>query len=504
MARDVSEWLENLGLGQYAPTFAENDIDWSVLPDLVEQDLEKLGLSLGHRKRLLRAISALETGDRPSVLSSIATASEVPPDTYTPKYLADRILSSLNTLQGERKLVTVLFADIKGSLELIEGSDPEQAQALLDQVIRTMMEAVHRYEGTVNKVLGDGIMALFGAPIAHEDHAVRACYAALDMQHAVARTAEEARRKQGVEVQVRVGLNSGDVVVRGISNDLTMDYDAIGETTHLAGRMEQLAIPGTTRLTGTTLRLAEGFVEVRSLGPVPVKGLEAPVEIFELLGATATRTRFQAAVERGLTRFIGRQTELEALNRALARAGQGQGQIFAVIGEPGVGKTRLYYEFTHSHRTEGWLVLESGSVSYGEATAYLPVIDLLKNYFRIDERDDHRGIREKVTGKLLTLDESLRPILEAILALLDVPVEEPTWQALDPPQRRRRTLEAVKSLLLRETRVQPLVLIFEDLHWIDSESQAFLDSLVDSLPTARLLLLVNYRPEYRHTWGSKT
>ncbi len=433
-----------------------------------------------------------------------ATPKFASPDAYTPKHLADKILTSRGSLEGERKQVTVLFADIKGSLELIEGSDPEQAQTLLDSTIHAMMEAVHRYEGTVNKVMGDGIMALFGAPLAHEDHAVRACYAALAMQQAIRRTAEDSRRRHGVEVQVRVGLNSGEVVVRAIGNDLTMDYDAIGQTTHLAGRMEQLAVPGTVRLTGDTLRLAEGFVEVNPLGPIPVKGLAEPVEVFELTRATATRTRFQAAVARGLTRFVGRQTELEALNRALARAGEGQGQLFAVVGEPGVGKSRLFYEFTRSRRTENWLILESGSVSYGKAVPWLPVIDLLKAYFEIEDRDDARRIREKVTGKLLTLDEGLKPMLAAILALLDVPAEDAAWEALDPPQRRRRTLEAVKGLLFRESQVQPLVAVFEDLHWIDTETQAFLDALVEGLPSARILLLVNYRPEYRDAWGGKT
>ena len=426
------------------------------------------------------------------------------PQSYTPQHLADRIRTARGAVEGERKQVTVLFADIQGSLELIRGSDPERVQVLLDSTIRTMMEAVHRYEGTVNKVLGDGIMALFGAPLAHEDHAVRACYAALAMQDAIRRSTEEVRRTHGVEMMVRVGLNSGEVVVRAIGNDLTMDYDAIGETTHLAGRMEQLAVPGTIRMTGDALRLAEGFVQVSALGPIPVKGLEEPVEVFELTGATTMRTRFQAALARGLSRFVGRQTEIEALGRALERAGGSDGQIVAVIGEAGVGKSRLFYEFTHSHRTEGWLVLESGSVSYGKATAYLPIIDLLKAYFRIEDRDDQRQIREKVTGKLLTLDEDLKPLLSPLLTLLDVAVDDEAWQALDPSQHRRRTLDAVKALLLRESAVQPVAVVFEDLHWIDSETQVFLDSLVESLPASRILLLANYRPEYSHGWGSKT
>jgi class 3 adenylate cyclase/tetratricopeptide (TPR) repeat protein len=426
------------------------------------------------------------------------------PAIYTPKHLAERILTSKAALEGERKQVTVLFADLKGSMELLADRDPEEARKLLDPVLERMMEAVHRYEGTVNQVMGDGIMALFGAPVAHEDHAVRACYAALRMQELVTRYAEDARRTHGVNVQMRVGLNSGEVVVRAIGGDLHMDYTAVGQTTHLAARLEQLASPGSILLAGSTLVLVEGYVAVKPLGPVPVKGLAEPVEIYELAGAGPARTRLQAAARRGLTRFVGRDAELEQLRRAQQLAGNGHGQVAALVGEAGVGKSRLVYEFTHSHRLHNWLVLESASVSYGKATSYLPVIDLLKGYFKIQDRDDLREIREKVTGKLLTLDESLKPTLPAFLALLDVPVDDPVWRALDPGQRRQRTLDAVRRLLLREAREQSLLLIFEDLHWIDSETQALLDNLVDSLASTRLLLLLNYRPEYTHTWGSKT
>jgi class 3 adenylate cyclase/tetratricopeptide (TPR) repeat protein len=426
------------------------------------------------------------------------------PSAYTPKHLAERILTSKAALEGERKQVTVLFADMKGSMELLADRDPEEARKILDPVLEGMMEAVHRYEGTVNQIMGDGIMALFGAPLAHEDHAVRACYAALRMQDAVRRYSDELRRMQGVEVQIRVGLNSGEVVVRSIGGDLRMDYTAVGQTTHLAARMEQLATPGTVRLTGETLRLAEGYVEVRSLGPIPVKGLSEPIDIFELTGAGQARTRLQAAVLRGLTRFVGRDAEVEHLRRVLGRAGAGHGQVVAIVGEAGVGKSRLTYEFTHSHRVQDWLILEASSVSYGKATSYLPVIDLLKGYFKIGDRDDHREIRAKILGRVLGLDRALEPLLPPLLALLDVPVEDVAWQTLDPPRRRQRTLDAIKRLLLRESQVQPLLLVFEDLHWVDGETQAALDSLVDSLGSARLLLLVNYRPEYQHGWGSKT
>jgi class 3 adenylate cyclase/tetratricopeptide (TPR) repeat protein len=389
-------------------------------------------------------------------------------------------------------------------MELLADRDPEDARAILDPVLERMMAAVHRYEGTVNQVMGDGIMALFGAPIAHEDHAVRACYAALAMQTATRSYAEAVRRAHGITVHIRVGLNSGEVVVRAIGNDLHMDYTAVGQTTHLAARMEQLAQPGSTFLTAETLRLVEGLVRVNALGPVPVKGLDASVELFELVSANALHGRFQARVAGGLTRFVGRDSEVAALHQTLERAGAGHGQVVALVGEAGVGKSRLVYEFVHSHHTQGWRVLESASVSYGKATPYFPVIDLLQRYSHVEERDESRTIRAKVTGQVLTLDEALQESIPALLALLDALPEQSPFVQLEPPQRRQRTLDALKRLLLRESQVQPVLLVFEDLHWIDAETQALLDILVESLPTARLLLLVNYRPEYHHSWGSKT
>ncbi len=425
------------------------------------------------------------------------------PQRYTPAYLAERILTSRESLEGERKHVTVLFADLKGSLELLSDRDPEDARKLLDPVLDRMMEAVHQYEGTVNQVMGDGVMALFGAPLAHEDHAVRACYAALRMQDSVRQYATEVQRMQGIPLHIRVGLNSGEVVVRSIGSDLRMDYTAVGQTAHLAARMEQMAMPGTILITSEVLRLVEGYVQVRPLGPVPVKGMNEPVQVFEITDAAAARTRFQATAIRGLTRFVGRVPELDALQQALHRVRDGHGQLVSVVGEPGVGKSRLFWEFTHSHRTEGCQLLESASVSYGKATAYLPVIDLLKGYFEIEPRDDARRIRERVTGKLLTLDKALEPSLPALMGLLDPSIQDPAWQALDSQERRQQILDAVKRVLIRESRDRPLIVLFEDLHWIDSETQALLDALVESLPATRILLLVNHRPEYQHAWGTK-
>src|SRR3989441_1048023 len=493
--------LQRHGRMSYRALTRQFQLDEAYLEDLKAELVDIQRVAVDHDGTML-----VWTGDAsPAPPPAAPTpAPERTPRAYTPAHLTEKLLATRAALEGERKQVTVLFADLKGSTEIIQGLDPGAAQRLLDPALRRMMDAVHRYEGTVNQVLGDGIMALFGAPVAHEDHAARACYAALAMQAAMRRYAEDVRRPHGLEMQARVGLNSGEVVVRAISNDLHMDYSAVGQTTHLAARMEQLATPGSIRLTAATLRLAEGLVQVNALGQFPVKGLTEPVEVFELVGASAIRRRLQASAARGLTRFVGRQQELVALQQALEQAGAGHGQVVALVGEAGLGKSRLVYEFVHSHYTQGWLVLESASVSYGKATPYYPVIDLLRRYSHVEEHDDTRTIRAKVTGQVLTLDPALQDTVPALLSLLDALPEDSPFVQLDPPQRRQRTLDALKRVLLRESQGQPLLLVFEDLHWIDTETQALLDSLLESLPTAQLLLLVNYRPEYQHGWGSTT
>jgi class 3 adenylate cyclase/tetratricopeptide (TPR) repeat protein len=454
--------------------------------------------------------------------ASAATVPEGPsPGAFVPKHLAEKILASRQSLEGERKQVTVLFADIRGSTSLLEGLDPEDAQKLIDPVLRVMMDAVHRYEGTVNQVLGDGIMALFGAPLAHEDHAVRACYAALAMQEEMRRYRRKLGQSEESGLQIGIGLNSGEVVVRSISNDLNVDYSALGHTTHMAARMQELAAGGTALVTASTLRQVEGFVQVKSVGAVPVKGVSRPVEAFEVVAATAARTRVQAAAVRGLTPLVGRRREIEVFSKLMEEAGLGKGQILAMVGEPGLGKSRLVHEFARHQLRPGWLVLEGASVSYGKATPYFPLIEMLRRYFQIADGEGSENIREQVVMHILELDNMLKDAIPPMLSLLgvlagEVPPSAPLTQfkevvhaterylGMEPQQRRRYTFDAIKRVLVRESQRQPLLVVFEDLHWIDSETQAFLDSLIESLPMARIVLLVDYRPEYSHRWGDKS
>ena len=389
------------------------------------------------------------------------------PQSYTPRHLADKILAARAALEGERKQVTVLFADIKGSMELFAGRDAEAAQKLFDPVLERMIEAVHRYEGTVNRVMGDGIMALFGAPIAHEDHAVRACYAALRMQETIRPYADEVQRSHKAGVTIRVGLNSGEIVVCAIGNDLHMDYTVVGQTAHLASRLEQMAKPGSVLTAADTVQLAEGYIAIKPLGLVPVNGLSNPIQIYEVAGIGNARTRLQVASGRGLTRFVGRDVELEQLHRVQRLAAQGHGQVVAIVGEPGVGKSRLVHEFVNSRHTADCLILESNSVSYGSATPYLPVIGLLRGYFKINAYDSTRLISEKVTERILTLDRSLQDAIAPVLDLLDSLDADDPFRSLDLVQHRQRTYQAVVRLLLSENRVQPVVAVFEDLHWIE-------------------------------------
>ena len=425
------------------------------------------------------------------------------PKNYTPPHIIEKILTSRAALEGERKQVTVLFADIKGSMELIAERDPEHARKLLDPVLELMIEAVHRYEGTVNQVLGDGIMALFGAPLAREDHALSACYAALRMQETVRGYAEQIQQRHGVPLAIRVGVNSGEIVVRMIGNDLHMEYAAVGQTVHLAARMEQMAKPGSVFTTTNTMQLVEGFINAKSLNSMPVKGLADPIPIFELTGTSTARTRLQVVSRRGLTPFMGRDVELKQLQHALQLAATGLGQVVAIAGEAGVGKSRLVREFLDYHETKDWLILQSSPASFGRATPYLPVIELLRLHFNISVHESIRAIRDKVTEKVSTLDYSFQDAIPPLLDLLDALEDEHPFRSLDLAQRRQHTYQAVIRLLLSESRAQPVIALFEDLHWCDILTLAMLNELVVSAQNARLLLVVTYRPEYGDKWRNR-
>ncbi len=364
---------------------------------------------------------------------------------------------------GERKTITALFADMAGSTALIHDLDPEDARSLIDPVLHLMMDAVHRYEGYVAQPLGDGIFALFGAPIAHEDHPQRALYAALRMQEEMKRYADRVRLDKGVALQIRVGINMGEVVVRSIrKEDLQTDYVPVGYSTHIASRMESIAVPGSIVVSEHTQKLTEGYFAFKALGATAVKGVPEPLNVYEVLGLGPLRTRLQVAAPRGLVRFVGRQSELEQLRKALELAKAGHGQIVGVMGEPGVGKSRLFYEFNLISQS-GCLVLETFSVSHGKAYPYLPLIELLKDYFQLLPYDDERRRREKVGGKVLMLDRSLEDTLPYLFFLLGIADPTASLQQMDPQIRRRRTFEALKLLLIRESLNQPLELIFEDL-----------------------------------------
>ncbi|MGH8731655.1 MAG: adenylate/guanylate cyclase domain-containing protein, partial [Burkholderiales bacterium] len=435
----------------------------------------------------------------------VATAAEssdrfASPELYTPKHLAGRILTSKGALEGERKQVTVLFADLKGSMELLADRDPEEARQLLDAVLERMMEAVHRYEGTVNQVMGDGIMALFGAPLALEFHAMRACYAALRMQDSVNRWAEQIQRAEGLTVRIRVGLNSGEVVVRSIGSDLHMDYTAVGQTTHLAARMEQMATPGTIVITPSTLHMAERTIRVNPLGLRQVKGLDAPIEVYELVGAVPNRSMLSSAVAQRLSPFVGRRAELERLRQMLAEARAGRGQIAAVTAEPGLGKTRLVYEFVHSREIEGWRLLESSSLAFDKATSYLPIIELLRRYFEIGDADSAAQITEKVVTKLSGIDPELQNAVPPILSLLDALPEDDPFRGLDARARRRHILDALTHVILKVTDREPVLIVIENLQWVDTETRVFLGGLLERIHSVRLMLILEHRPEFVHDW----
>src|SRR6266705_1016434 len=431
--------------------------------------------SCGHANRAAAKFCE-ECGTR---LASAAASAEPPraPRDYTPRHLAEKILGSRAALEGERKQVTVLFADVKGSMDLAEQLDPEEWHRILDRFFQLLAEGVHRFEGTVNQYTGDGIMALFGAPIAHEDHARRACYAALHLAEALRRYGEELKRTRGLGFSVRMGLNSGEVVVGRIGDDLRMDYTAQGHTVGLAQRMEQLAEAGRAYLTEHTAKLVAGYFRLRDLGRLAVKGASGPLRVFELEGAGALRTRLDASRARGFTRFVGCADEMAALESALDRAVAGRGQVVGVVAEAGTGKSRLCFEFAERCRARGIPVYETHAVAHGKAVPLLPVLELWRRYFGITEQDSAQTARDKIAGRIVLLDPQLTDALPLMLDYLGVPDPERPAPRVEPEARQRQLADLMRQLGRARSQREPVVFLMEDLHWLDAASEQFLENL---------------------------
>ncbi len=440
---------------------------------------------------------AAAAAERPS-------APERPPHAYTPKHLADRILASRSALEGERKQVTVLFADVKGSMELAESLDPEEWHQILERFFEILAEGVHRFDGTVNQYTGDGVMALFGAPIAHEDHAQRACFAALALRAAVGRYADELRVGKGLNFSVRMGINSGEVVVGKIGDDLRMDYTAQGHTVGLAQRMEQLAAPEKVLLTEHTAKLVSGYLALRDLGASQPKGASAPLHVFELEGLGTARTRLDISRARGLSKFVGRADEMRQVEAALERALGGQGQVNGVVAEPGTGKSRLCFELAERCRARGIGVRTATGVPHGKSVPFLPVIELMRDFYELDERESPRAQRNKIAGAVLLLDRELEPALPLLFDFLAISDPERPGPPVPREERERRLLGLVRRLIEARSRQDPNVMLIEDLHWIDPGTEAFVATVVEAAAHTRTLLLLTFRPEYNAAWMQRS
>ncbi len=404
------------------------------------------------------------------------------------------------TIDGERKMVTALFADIKGSTELMANLDPEEARAIIDPALKIMVRAVRSYEGYVVHSTGDGIYAVFGAPIAYEDHPQRGVYAALEMQKKLREHAERLAKLGKPTIEVRIGINSGEVVMRAVETGGRLEYTSIGHSANLASRLQTLAPAGSIAVSERTRRLVEGYFEMRPLGSATVKGISDPINAFEVTGLGSLQ-RFQVSMRRGLNKFVGRERELQQMRRPLELAMGGEGQIIALVSEAGTGKSRLLFEFGKTLAPE-CKVLQAHSMSHGKATAWLPVIELLHAYFGITDGDGAAARRQKIGASLAALDPALNYSTPYLLGLLGVVQGPDPLQMMDPLIKRQRTLEGIRQIILAESLRQPVVMIFEDLHWIDEQTQALLDLLAGSIGSARVLLLVTSRPEYRHEWSA--
>src|SRR5262245_45214129 len=426
------------------------------------------------------------------------------PLAYTPRHLAEKILTSRSALEGERKQVTVLFADVAGFTTLAEQLDPEVVHDLINRCFEGITAEVHRFEGTINQYTGDGVMALFGAPLAHEDSPRRAVHAALGIQRAIRDVAQVLEAERGLSLQMRIGINTGLVVVGKIGDDLRMDYTAVGDTTNLAARLQQMAQPGSVVVSAVTHQHIAGFFETHNLGEMPVKG-RAPVRAFEVLRPRGRRTRFDVAVERGLTPLVGRERELATLYERFSEVKAGRGQVVGIAGEAGMGKSRLVLEFRRALARAGEAVtwLEGHCISFGQASPFLPLIEQLRENFQIDEFDGEPEIIAKVEQGMRRMGE-LEAHIPAIRYLLSVDSGDAAFATLEGTARRRHLFAALRALSLRGAWLRPLVLVVEDLHWIDTSSEEFLTAMLDAVAGVPLLLLVTYRIGYTPPFGSRS
>ena len=482
---DIGSWLQNLGLERYKQAFRDNEIDTETLPKLTAQDLIDIGVTaVGHRRKLLEAIAALN--DSVLELENIEKGSQ-------------HFVSAAKSTDPERRHLTVMFCDLVGSTALSERLDPEDLRGVMRAYQDCCAAVLGRWDGHIAKFMGDGVIAYFGHPSVREDDAERAIRAGLELVAAVARI------EVGTPLAARVGIATGLVVVGDLIGEGASQEEAVvGETPNLAARLEAIAEAGTVAIAPATRRLVGDLFELRDLGAHALKGFSEPIQVWQPLGSGQARSRFEALRGGRLTPLIGRDRELETLRRALAQAAVGNGQIVAAVGEPGVGKSRLLDAFLASDATLSWRTLGCGCRPYGTSTPWLPVIELIKRLFAIEDREGQASAGDKIAARLATFDNALRPAHSALLALLGLTVEDQAWQALNPPQRRRRILDGVKGLLQFESTHQPLILLIEDLHWADGESVALFDTMIEMLPTSRILLLVSYRPEFRHCWGGRS
>jgi class 3 adenylate cyclase/tetratricopeptide (TPR) repeat protein len=425
---------------------------------------------------------------------------------YLPTGLADKILSQRDRIEGERKLVTVMFCDMEGFTVLSEKLGPEEAYSIMDEVYEILINKVHDYEGTVNEMTGDGIMALFGAPIALEDAPQRAIRSAYSIHREIARFSDKIKQEREAipPLKMRIGIHTGSVVVGTLGNDLRVEFKAVGDTVNLASRMEGLAQPGSTYVSGETFKLTEGLFRYESLGEKEAKGKQEPIAVYRVIGTSKQRTRFDVSAERGLTPFVGRGRELELLLDGFERAKEGRGKAFSITAEAGVGKSRLLYEFRKAVSNENVTLLEGKCLSYSRGITYHPIIDILRSNFDVREEDGDVEIRQKVRNGLKVLGVDGASILPYILELLGAKNSGIDKIPMSPEARKDRTMEAVKLITLKGSEIRPLIIATEDLHWMDKSSEEYLKNLLNSIPGARILLIFTYRPEFVHTWGGKS